>query len=175
MSPIETTRVFVLHVGEPSWGGGFGAANWPLFSRWCGRMASTALVYFSNSTRSVPESIQKIGLGSSLEAFPDSEAALSGLRVEGSAEQVERLLKELSFDPENGVTHLFLFAGARILASIESDDGANFVILEMTSTEALGLAKELGDLAESVRMCRVWARFIDDMVEVGCPWEPLRG
>jgi hypothetical protein len=173
MNEQDKPVTFVLHVGEPSNTGGFSAPVWKKWATWASRVVSDIVVYFSSAISRVPQVVADLGLTASKENFPDPEAPLVGLRITGRPSELESALRGLPFDPETGVTHMFCFAGERLIASIESDDGPNFLLLTLSPVEAKRLSEHLGDLTDNVLVCSVWAKVIDRMVDTNCGWIPL--
>jgi hypothetical protein len=167
------TQSYVLHVGRADGAGGFATPAWTEVVRWCGSRATELLVYFDRVSELVPRRLAAIGLHASDEVFPDPDARLRGLRFSGTSERQILALETLLFDPESGVTHLMVLAGPRDLASLETDDGDNFLLLELESSEVAELIAQLTPLEENVRTCAAWASSIDGMFEPGHAWKAL--
>ncbi|WNG38143.1 hypothetical protein F0U61_34065 [Archangium violaceum] len=170
-APTATGR-YVLHVGQPTSVGAFDAANWNVFAEWAAAHVDEVLLFYS--PRGAVESvISQSGLRGSEESFPDSDAQLRGMRFSSRDNDLGVLLRRVPFDPERGVTHMMCSREGQLVASLEVEDGTNFVVLDLPEAVATALAQQLDSPVENVRLCEESRGYISRIVAEGAPWLPL--
>ncbi len=163
----------IVNIGKLNNDGRFDKIRWIVLLEWLATICNNIRVY-TKFYRNQIEDFFSNGWLVEEEPFPDVNADLRGFRLWGNGQKLWRILKNLYFDPDKGITHIYFLNDDKYIAELEVEDGENFIILHLTNSQEQNLLKIVPNLSENVEICTTWYEFLSD-ISGDDAWKALGG
>lgn len=161
----------VINIGELNSKGQFNKIRWIVILEWLSGICNNIRTYTKFYRNKIDDFFSN-GWSIEEESFPDHSADLRGFRLWGKGVKMWGRLKFLSFDPDNGITHIYFLDDDNYIGELVVEDGENFLILHLTDSQEKELLGIVPNLTENIKICSIWYEFLNEINE-GDAWKPL--
>lgn len=160
--------IYVLNIGQYNSNGKFETSVWNELFCWLSEKSQYINLYSYND-----EQVKKILETCTYRFLPsiDKSETLNGYQLINLTKNTKKLIRNFSYNINNGIQYLFFGGKDKILAEMQIEDWNNFVFLYLNQNEKKDILNYVYSTDKNKKICEMFHDDITDMVDDD--WEPL--